>query len=211
MKILHDEKLLQRSIEELDLNSKFDITAVSPMLCRFEKGELLSGPHIRQKYLLFVVSGIAQIYGIGLDGRKIPVNLAKRGNVIGDVEFCNSRNSNLFSEVSKELTCIGISIREYRDVLENDVRFLRFLLSGISAKVYLHSVAEAPPISVEEKLLHYMQEECEDHVLNGIEHATLHLRCSRRQLQRVLKDLCEQGEIVREGKGIYRLAETESS
>ena len=52
-----------------------------------------------------------------------------------------------------------------------------------------------------------MREECEGHVLEGIEHATLRLRCSRRQLQRVIKDLCDQGLVVKVGKGKYQLVQ----
>ena len=175
------------------------------MLCRCEKGELLSGPHIRPRYLLFLYSGILQIYGVGIDGRKIPVNLAKKGSVIGDVEFCSRKSSNLYSEVAKEALCVGIRITEYRDVLENDNRFLRYLLSSITKKVYLTSFTDTMPVSVEERLLQYMKTECPNHTLKGVEHATLALRCSRRQLQRVLKELCDAGEIRKEAKGTYRL------
>lgn len=207
MEIVHDKELLQKAILDLDMQSIFNVDRLKPILCSYKKGELLTGPHIRQQYLLFLVSGIVQIYGIGIDGRKIPVNLVKKGSLIGDVEFCNARNSKLFSEAVKDILCVGISVPEYRDVLENDIRFLKFLLSTISSKVYLTSVSDSPEISVEEKLLHYMKEECPGHVMKGIEHATLRLRCSRRQLQRVLKDLCEQGIIEKLGKGSYRLME----
>ena len=44
-------------------------------------------------------------------------------------------------------------------------------------------------------------------ILNGIEHAALRLQCSRRQLQRVIKSLCEQGKLVRLGKGRYKMTE----
>lgn len=209
MQIVQDEELLQKALLDLDMQSKFNVDCLKPILCSYKKGELLTGPHIRQQYLLFLVSGIVQIYGIGIDGRKIPVNLVKRGSIIGDVEFCNARNSNLFSEAVKDILCVGISVSEYREVLESDIRFLRFLLSTISSKVYLTSVSESPEISVEEKLLHYMKEECPETVMKGIEHATLRLRCSRRQLQRVLKDLCERGMIEKVGKGSYRLMEYE--
>lgn len=207
MRLERDEKLLLKAVRELDLQNKFDIGKVKPVLCRGEKGELLSGPHIRQRYLYFLYSGTIQIYGVGFDGRKIPVNLARKGSVIGDVEFCSGRNSSIFSEVAKEVLCVGISTAEYRDVLENDNRFLRYLLSSLSSKVYLTSVSDVPAVSVEEKLLHYMERECPEHVLNGIEPATLALRCSRRQLQRVLKELCEEGRVKKTGRGIYCLTE----
>ena len=200
-----NEQLLDKAVHELGLAEKFEISRVRPVLCRCEKGELLSGPHIRPRYLLFLYSGILQIYGVGIDGRKIPVNLAKKGSVIGDVEFCSRKSSNLYSEVAKEALCVGIRITEYRDVLENDNRFLKYLLSSISQKVYLTSFTDTPAVSVEEKLLEYMKTECPDNVLKGVEHATLALRCSRRQLQRVLKELCETGQIRKEAKGTYRL------
>lgn len=205
MNLVKDEKLLKKAVQELGLESKFSTRELHLKLCRYQKGELLSGPDIKQKYLLFVVSGAAQIYGVGTEGRKIPVNLAKKGSVIGDVEFCNARNSNLFSEVVKEVLCIAIPIREDRETLEHDIRFLHYLLREISQKVYLTSVSETTAVSVEEKLLLYMREECKEHTLKGVEHATLRLQCSRRQLQRVLKGLCETGKIRRLGKGIYRL------
>ena len=207
MVFVRDEQLLEKICRDLEIDTIIDREKIQPVLLSFGKGELLSGPHIRQQYILFLTSGIVQIYGIGLDGRKIPVNLAGKGSIIGDVEFCNSRNSNLFSEVVKEVLSLGIPIREYRRILENDARFLRFLLSSVSAKVYLTSVSESPAVSVEEKLLHYMREECDDHILEGIEHAAVRMQCSRRQLQRVLRGLCENGEIEKTGKGRYRLCE----
>lgn len=205
MKIIHDKNLLNKSIRELNLESRFDIGRLRPFLCSYKKGELLSGPHIHQKYLLFIVSGFVQIYGTGSDGRMIPVNMAEKGSLIGDVEFCNARSSNLFSEVVREVLCIGISIADNREILENDNRFLRFLLTTVSAKVYLTGVQEVPAVSVEEKLIRYLQEECGENGLQEIEHVTMRLQCSRRQLQRVLKNLCEQGKIVKTGKGRYRL------
>lgn len=207
MKMLNNPALLSNITEEMDLQSKFDLEKVRLGLCSFEKGELLSGPHIHQKYILILVSGIVQIYGIGFDGRKIPVNLVKKGSVIGDVEFCTKRNSNLFAEVKKEVVCVCISIEEYRGVLENDNCFLRWILSCISQKVYLTRVSEGTVISVEEKLLAYMREECEDCTMKGVEHAALRLRCSRRQLQRVLQNLCNEGMIEKTGRGTYCLVD----
>lgn len=205
MRLIHDENLLQKALLELDIKSKLNIERVKPVLCRFDKGELLSGPHIKQRYILFIWSGNVHVYGIRLDGRKVPVTLSKKGDVIGDIEFGNSKNSNLFSEALKDVLCVGIPIREYRSDLEKDVRFLRYLLGSISSKVYMTNASESPIVSVKEKLLHYMESECENHILKGVEHATMRLQCSRRQMQRVLKELCEDGSIEKIGKGNYKL------
>lgn len=207
MKLIKDPVLLSNIIEEMDLQSKMDLDIVRLELRKAEKGELLSGPHVRQKYIFILATGIVQIYGVGFDGRRIPVNLVNRGSVIGDVEFCSQRNSNLFSEVKKEAICVCVSIEEYREVLENDIRFLRWILASISQKVYLTRVSEGTVISVEEKLLAYLREECENFTLQGVEQATLRLRCSRRQLQRILQKLCDEGLIEKTGRGVYRLVD----
>ena len=41
--------------------------------------------------------------------------------------------------------------------------------------------------------------------LKSIEEATNYLHCSRRQLQRILKKLCDEGKIIKEGKGKYKI------
>lgn len=41
--------------------------------------------------------------------------------------------------------------------------------------------------------------------LKSIEEATNYLHCSRRQLQRILKKLCDEGKMIKEGKGKYKI------
>lgn len=58
--------------------------------------------------------------------------------------------------------------------------------------------------TIEERVVLYMQA-TPGQELWGIENAVLQLRCSRRQLQRVLKKLCASGRAEKTGKGCYRL------
>ena len=44
--------------------------------------------------------------------------------------------------------------------------------------------------------------------LKSIEEATNYLHCSRRQLQRILKKLCDEGKMIKEGKGKYRMPDS---
>ena len=41
--------------------------------------------------------------------------------------------------------------------------------------------------------------------LKSIEEATNYLHCSRRQLQRILNKLCDEGKMIKEGKGKYKI------
>ena len=207
MKTISSSPALAKYIKEFDMGNIIDLSAVHPVLCIYSRGELLSGPHIRQQYISFVASGKVQIYGIDQEGRKIPVNLVSKGALIGDVEFCREDSSSLISEAATDVTCVGIPTARNRKILEEDNRFLRFLLRSMASKVYLTGVEDEPVISVEKKLLHYLRTECPDHCLNGVEHASLRLRCSRRQLQRVLGELCDEGVIEKVKKGSYRLTD----
>jgi len=207
MQTISNSPVLDTYIADLRLHDIMNLSHIRPVLCAFHKGELLTGPERRQQYLFFVVSGKVQVYGVDAGGRKIPVNIVGKGALIGDVEFCRSGRSALISEAVTDLKCVGISVSRYRKTLEEDVRFLHFLLKSISDKVYLTETLDGPVVSVEEKLIHYLSEECEDGVLSGVEHGALRLRCSRRQLQRVLSSLCEEGRIVKAGKGKYRLTD----
>ena len=58
--------------------------------------------------------------------------------------------------------------------------------------------------TIEERVVLYMQA-TPGRELWGIENAVLQLRCSRRQLQRVLSKLCHENRIEKIGKGRYRL------
>lgn len=60
---------------------------------------------------------------------------------------------------------------------------------------------EAEFISLEDKLLHYIQYCCHDGLLVHIGKASENLHCSRRQLQRVLRKLTEQGILEKLRKG----------
>ena len=207
MRTVSNSPLLEKYIADLGLNEIMNLDKVRPVICISEKGEILTAPHKVQQYLFFVVSGKVQVYGVDAEGRKIPVNLVSKGSVLGDVEFCRQDHSVMISEALTEVVCIGVSVPLYRKILEDDNRFLRFLLKSVSSKVYLTEAIDAPVISVEEKLLHYMEQECPDGLISGIEHASLRLRCSRRQLQRLLSSLCDEGHIIKIKKGSYQLAD----
>ena len=58
--------------------------------------------------------------------------------------------------------------------------------------------------SIEERFLYYLKYYCYGS-LKSIEEATNYLHCSRRQLQRILKKLCDEGKMIKEGKGKYKI------
>ena len=90
--------------------------------------------------------------------------------------------------------------------LLNDNRFLRYLLNSVTEKLMLYSSSQSNFSTLEESFLSYLSERCPDQTFSGVEKMAMQLHCSRRQLQRVLKKLLEEGRLVKLSKGSYRLS-----
>ena len=91
-------------------------------------------------------------------------------------------------------------------VVHNDPVFLKVLLRHLADKLSLSSTLDIMADNLEERLLVYMKTIQPDHRITSVNHAMQALHCSRRQLQRALKKLCEQGILMHERKGHYILA-----
>lgn len=176
-------------------------------LLRFEKGEYLSHPLKPLHQFLLVVEGSVRIYGIHEDSRVFGVSYARTDTLLGDIEFCQINHSPFFTEADEPVLCLSLPFAENRAVLENDPVFLRFVMGQLARKLELSSRTSITAQSLEERLLFYLQQPQSGGEIRHLENLLLHLHCSRRQLQRVLKKLCEEGQLKKTGRGCYRLAE----
>ena len=126
--------------------------------------------------------------------------------IIGDVEFTGSDEPVLFVEASKPVVCLAIDIKAYRKILMNDVTFLQPILASFAGKFRKIITIDAMSGNIEERVLNYMENLSPEHELYRISEAIYALRCSRRQLQRVLRKLADEGKIMKTGKGRYKLS-----
>ena len=106
--------------------------------------------------------------------------------------------------------CVSLDVAKYRACLDQDIRFLHRLLRSFADKLEHFSMEETISSSVEERVLFYLRSVSPEHELRGIEESLLRLRCSRRQLQRVLGKLLAEGRIRKIGRGRYRLESGDS-
>lgn len=90
--------------------------------------------------------------------------------------------------------------------LNSDLKFLHTLLRSYREKLRLFALVDTPARNTEQRVLLYLEKISPAHSLEGITGAVLQLRCSRRQLQRVLSKLCAEGKVIKTGKGRYQLA-----
>ena len=154
---------------------------------------------------MVLIAGQGQIYGIREDGSVTPVNRHEAPVLLGDAEFVMGGASSLFTEARTTVICAALPMEPYREQLDRDVKFLHLLLRSYAGKFHTMATLEASAKTIEERVLLYMRHVCANGEISGIETALLQLRCSRSQLQRVLKKLCEENTVEKVGKGKYRL------
>ncbi len=205
MRQITDEKQIEYWLDKGNICNCFDTPDLVFQVCRYEKGEYITVPDIQMDKIIFVVEGTVQIYGIREDGSLSPVNEIVSPTILGDLEFPNQEITPLFTEAKTPTVCLSLSTQEYREQLSCDLRFLHTLLRSYADKLKFLSSAETMTTTLEERVLLYMKNVCPLHEINGIETAIFKLRCSRRQLQRVLKKLCDNGAVKKTGKGRYQL------
>lgn len=206
MKEIYDVKWIEYWINKEKIWEYFDTPDLVFHAYRYEKGEYIAQPGKPLKKLLFLVEGSVQIYGIHDDGSISPVNQLNSPVWIGDYEYTDQGISPFYAEAKTTVTCLALFVEEYRERLDRDIRFLHVLLKSYADKLKIFSSIDRAALTVEERVLLHMQKNCPAYELKGIETAMLQVRCSRRQLQRVLKKLCDNGEIEKIGKGRYRLS-----
>ena len=85
--------------------------------------------------------------------------------------------------------------------------YLRFVLRQLAGKLSLSAVMTVSAQTLEEKVLIFLRKVQADHTISSVNQALQAFHCSRRQLQRVLKKLCDESLVVRTGRGCYRLKE----
>lgn len=206
MREIRDKKQIEKWLDLCRIRDHFDTPDLEFRAVRYEKGEVILSPDSMLENILFLVEGKISIYGIRDDGIMSPITAISGTALLGDMEFCEGKASPLFAEARSPVVCLVLSLRRYREQLEHDVSFLHLTLHSLSDKLNMFASMEAIAARIEERVLFYMRENGGG-VLDGVETAALHLRCSRRQLQRILRKLTEEKKIKKTGKGKYCLSD----
>lgn len=203
------EELRDKKIESILDSEIIHFQKIPPVmkLIQFDKGELLNHPLKPMDGFLLIIEGNITIYDISRDGSIRYVSRTGAGTLIGEMEFIGVDSHLLYTEASEPVLCLSIPFKENREVLENDPVFLRFVLSQLAKKLSMSSELDAMGQTLEEKVLLYLRKIQPDHEICSVNETMQIIHCSRRQLQRVLKKLCDEGTLVKTSRGHYRLKE----
>lgn len=205
MKEIRDTKRLELYYKEQQLHFQQKPTLLK--LIQFEKGELLNGPIHPLKGFYIVVEGSVSIYYITEEGSIRHIFKAGVGILLGDMEFSGIERDMYYVEATETVICLAIPFQENRNMLENDPIFLRFVLVQLAEKLSLSSRIDVVTQTLEEKLIFYLSNVEPNHEIVSVSQTLQVLHCSRRQLQRVLKRLCDDNILIKKGRGCYVLKE----
>lgn len=205
MKLIRDPALLEHLLEKEGVRSFFSEEPQGFRLVSFQKHELLSAPEHPQTELLFIVKGSVQVYGLHEDGRLFSVSQGGQEDILGVMGFIGEDQPPFYAEALEDTLCLALPIEKNRAVLEKDCVFLRRLLLYTARLVKMSAFTGISGQLLEERVAAFLQDMQPDHTLHSIHGGVLQFHCSRRQLQRVVKKMCEDGVLEKIGRGKYRL------
>lgn len=204
MKQIHNPEKLRAYLDQYHIEDLFSTKQLSFQLWQYERGEYLNYLRDSATRLRFMVSGEVQIYTVHSDGSFTSLCYVDSFDLLGDMEFCGESADTFLVEATRPVLCVELPLHHCRELLLDDNTFLRFLLRSVAHKA-ASIKTDLKYTTIEQKLLNHLRCSCPGGELRGIEGAAVQLRCSRRQLQRVLRDLCEKGVLAKQGKGVYKL------
>ena len=204
MKAIRDPEQVKSCYEKHHGEQYFELPPSAFHLRIYEEGELLSSPLRPMDHLLLLLEGKLHLYDLNQHGRQLPLGAASGVLLLGDMEFATGTETMFYAHAQSQILCLALPIEPNRQALNKDVTFLHFLIQSLAKKILFQSTIEIPSATIEEKVLRYL-ETSPSHRIDGIESTALVLRCSKRQLLRTLKKLCEAGAVKKIGHGAYKL------
>jgi len=207
MREIRDPELLEQYIRKYHIRSFFDTGDLPFRLYEYAPGEMINVVHPMEESMKFIVEGVFDHYKVQEDGTPYLIAHCDGFGFMGDLAFCGRQPPGRYQEVIETVRAVELPMAEMRPVLENDNRFLRFLLDTMAQRMTASMHIRSDMTTAEKALIAYLRWRCPNHTITNVSEAAFHMNYSRRQIQRALKVLTARGVLARKGKGCYCLTE----
>lgn len=205
MKKIYDRARIRDAISRNKNKDLLENLNLDLFLIEYEPGELICAPWLDDSLFQIVLSGELSIYFIRNDGSKYSLSNGQEGYILGEMDLFLMKNSSIYAKVTKKLTSIAFITKHHKEKLYQNSRFLCLAGESMARKMAAMTTLDAAPSSLRERVLSYMEFQCEKGKLKGIEKTAFRLHCSARQLQRILNAYEKEGLVTKTGKGSYQL------
>lgn len=216
MKKINNDKLKNMYIEKYGINKIFSTDLSNYMeLYLFSKDQYICRENESINYLFFYVKGKAKVYSTLSNGKSLLLCIYTPLNLLGDMELLDYSVASRNVKTIEDSYCIGLSLDKVRDVLLNDIKFLRYASSCLAKKLNIISKNSAINLlyPLENRLASYIlaTKECvicdskEILIFNeNLSEVCELLGTSYRHLLRVLQGLCNKN-IIAKSDGCYEI------
>lgn len=208
METLKNKKLLAEYIDQRGMRELFSGEPPRFLLRHYLPGELLTTPFSPSEYLQFVVDGELLLYNMPNEESTVMIQTTYNDvELLGDMELLDANFTPFFVEAKTEVYTLALHLDQYRSQLLNDPVFLRHLCRNLANKLN-GAVVSNQKIPLRQRVETSLRHAEVGDRITGIAHLSRSLDVSPRQLLRVLKELCSEGVLEHEKKGVYRVQKT---
>jgi CRP/FNR family putative post-exponential-phase nitrogen-starvation transcriptional regulator len=205
LRIIHNPVQIQKAIEQYEINKIFDNLSMDFFLVEYQKNEYIHSPIHNKDWLQIQLRGEIIIYFIKEDGNIYTMAAGAGHSRIGEFESFVDVDVPVYTQAKTEVTTLAFSMQKHKEMLLNDMTFLRSTVYNLSNQIYTITHFAANPMPLQERVINYMYFNCQNQILKGIEECAKIFHCSGRHLHRVLGEMEAAGLVKKINRGSYQL------
>lgn len=199
MKIIKDEKLLQKFIRDIKLKDiiQNDLTKFIEILF-FEKGELIYNQGDEVKGLYILVSGEIKVFFSLKNGKENILRTFNTTRIFGELEFMVENLAASSVQTLEDSYCLYFPNYSCKNILLNDLLFLRTIAYNLSEAIYKSNSKASINQGVAPKnrvIAYIFSKEQEDKFFCNIKEMSEYTGISERHLFRILNEMIQKGYI----------------
>ena len=203
METISDRKKLQHYIETQNIMSNFSHCRPHFLLLHYAPRELLTTPFAPSPYLQFIVEGELLLYDMPNEESTVILHTSyNEVSLLGEVELMDARFTPFFVEAATDVYTVALYVEQHRAELLEDPAFLRRVCLSLCDKLN-GAVSATVSLPLRDRVVQYIRRTGTEQPITGIARLAKDFNVSRRQLLRVLKELCEEGVLEHRQKGVY--------
>lgn len=213
MKTTLNPQKIQAYLEHYQMTDVFSEDLIRQMtLSTFERGEALAPLNEPLAHFYLLVAGKLKIYSLQENGKKVLIRFYRPMSVIGDLEYISNYPVKAVVEALESTTLISISMETLRAHTLNCPKFLQFVISNLSQKLFTWSNMAGLNLvyPLENRVASYLvsiselsdQNRLDEIRVTSLEEMADLLCSSYRHLHRILEDFETKGIISRNRSNI---------
>ena len=178
-------------------------------LVKFKKGEIIHFEGDPLRALYFIVGGRIKVSVTQENGKSKLICFVEDFAIVGDIELFAGANCSTQSTVMKDTYCLVLSLDKYREILLNDCVFTKHMAKELAEIILDNNESDAFNLlyPLETRVATYILLTSDNGIFkDNLTHVAELLAASYRHLQRVIKRLCDNGILEKDGR-IYRINE----